>query len=342
MRLLYLSCHQSLEFDEIALFHELGIDVFSAGDYAVPSRCNGTLRPPLPQVPASREDLEAFRALGGPGRDPRDCLTREFVDRFDVVLVMHVPQWIVNNWEAMRHRTVIWRTIGQSVPYHELTMQSYRSDGLRIVRFSPAERRLENYAGEDALIRFYKDPAEWSGWTGERPVVVCISGAMPRRPMHCNYGTFLEVTKGLPCELYGPGNKSAGSVWRGCCSYDRLRRVLRSSRACFYTGTFPASYTLGFIESWMTGIPIVAIGRQLFSQKSPRLSGLYEVPELIDHEVNGFVSDDRDELRSCLRCLLVHNDYAQEVSSAGRATALRHFDKATAIDQWRRFFATLP
>jgi hypothetical protein len=342
VRLLYLSCHEILEFDEISLFRGLGNEVFSAGSNSTAGMRNYHLRPSPVNGSGDSVDMAAYQALAKSGRDPRECLTREFVDRFDAILVMHMPHWIVRNWEVMRHRTVIWRTIGQSSPEIELTMQSYRSDGLRIVRYSPAERCLANYAGEDALIRFYKDPDEWCGWTGEKPVVVCVSQSMPRRPVECNYGTFLNLARGLPFELYGPRNEDAGPVWRGCLSYEELRRVLRTSRACFHAGTFPASYTLGFIEAWMTGIPVVAIGQRLFCQANASLSGLYEIPQLIEHEVNGFVSDDVDELRSCLQCLLTHEDYAREVSQAGRDAARRFFDKATVLEQWRCFFAGLP
>lgn len=340
MKLLYLSCHEVLEFDEISLFHELGIEVFAVRTEL--ASMLPRLRPSLPRPAASADDAAAFQALAQPGRPILDCLTREFVDRFDAVLVMHMPEKIIANWEAMRNTTVIWRTIGQSVPTHELTMQSYRSDGLRIVRYSPAERRLPGYAGEDAIIRFYKDASEWGGWTGERPVVVCFSQFMPHRAIHCNYDTLLRVTRGLPCVLYGPDNEGAGALWCGCLSYEELRGVLRTSRACFHTGTFPASYTLGFIEAWMAGIPVVSVGQRLFGRAGPSLAGLYEVPDLIEHEVNGFVSDEHDELQSCLRCLLAHWDYAREVSEAGRASALAHFDKELIREQWRQFFATLP
>jgi hypothetical protein len=347
VKLLYLSCHEVLAHDEIALFRELGIDVFcpdaisnaNANDGATLYR--GQLRPQPYGTTICADDVAAFEECHrGDGRSPI-LLSPAFVDRFDVVVVMHEPEVIIRNWEALRRRTVIWRTIGQSTPAIELTMQSYRNDGLRIVRYSPAERVLPNYAGENALIRFYKDASEWQGWTGERPVIVCFSQSMPRRAEACHYDVFEQVTSGLPCELYGPGNEAAGVVWQGCLPYDQLRAVLRTSRACFHTGTFPASYTLGFIEAWLTGIPVVAIGSSIFGRPEPMLSGLYELPQLIDHEVNGFVSDDIDELRSCLKCLLAHRDFAGKVSQAGCATAKTLFDKPVAREQWGHFFAGL-
>jgi hypothetical protein len=273
--------------------------------------------------------------------DPRDHLTRRFVDRFDAIVVMHESAWIVNNWEVIRHKPVIWRTIGQSLPERELMMQSYRNDGLIVVRYSPNERLLRHFAGEDALIRFYKDSSHWNGWTGERPAIVCIAQSMPGRSVHCNFDTFLKATEGLPSELYGPGNEAAGAVWKGCLSYEALRSVMRTSRVCFHTGTFPASYTLGFIEAWMTGIPIVAIGSNLFGRVCPGLAGLYEVPELIQHEVNGFVSDSIEELHSCLNCVLTHFDYARQISAAGRAAAQAIFDKPMAREGWHDIFRRL-
>ncbi|MFY0784083.1 hypothetical protein AB1K18_28080 [Peribacillus simplex] len=38
-----------------------------------------------------------------------------------------------------------------------------------------------------------------------------------------------------------------------------MKQEMRENRAFFYTGTRITSYTLGFIEAFMTGIPIVSI-----------------------------------------------------------------------------------
>jgi hypothetical protein len=46
----------------------------------------------------------------------------------------------------------------------------------------------------------------------------------------------------------------------GALPYDEMRDYLRRIRAYLYTGTQPASYTLGLIEAMMTGVPVVSIG----------------------------------------------------------------------------------
>lgn len=340
MKLLYLSCHEVLEYDEVSLFRELGIDVFAAGAYLSPRHCTARLRPALPNWTVDENDLEAYQRIASPTGDARDALTLDFVDRFDAVMVMHLPRWIANNWDVLRHKVVIWRTIGQSIPRQEFLIKAYREDELRIVRYSPAERTLDEYAGEDAMIRFYKDPAEWGGWTGAIAQVMCVAQSLPERAVPCNYQAFLDGTAGLPRALFGPGNAAAGSLWQGCPNHEELQQELRRNRVCFSTGTFPASYTLGFIEAWMTGIPIVAIGRQLFGQAGPELASLYEVPQLIEHGRTGFVSDDMRELRDCVARLLSDWGFAREISAAGRAAASRVFSRSAARDAWRQFFKT--
>ena len=175
MKLLYLSCHNVLEYDEIRLFHELGIDIFSPGAYINPS--NIFSRPGISGLSYDPEDLRLFHAIGQsfPGEDNKNHLTKELVDRFDVVIVMHQPNYIYNNWEVMKHKKVIWRTIGQSVQILEESMQPYVKQGLKIVRYSPLERVIPGYAGEDALIRFYKDPEDFKDWVGNEIKVITFA-----------------------------------------------------------------------------------------------------------------------------------------------------------------------
>lgn len=354
MRLLYLSCHEVLEYDEVSMFHELGHYVFSPGAYVEPNnRGDGCLRPPIPGLVYDPADLAMYHQLAqSPERDTKDHLSREFCQRFDAIIVMHLPRWVHNNWEAMRGKPVIWRTIGQCMPHQEKAMQPYRQQGLRIVRYSPREElSLEHYAGCDAMIRFAKDPVVYQGWTGERPVCVNFTQSMPQRNEACNYPLFKEVAQGIPMELYGPGNMEALRYCdvRGKIGYEEQLQVLRSSRCYFYTGTHPASYTLNFIEAWMTGIPIVAIGTHHGNapfHRRPELGTgdgnyLYEVAALLEHGRGGLVSDDPRELRSYIISILSDESLAHSLSAEGRRLALIHFDRNNIKEQWRQFLITI-
>jgi len=253
MKLLYLSCHSVLEYDEVKLFKELGIDVFSHGVYANPNRPGDVKRPPI------KGDFDHHLVYLS-YRYGKDNLPREIIESFDVVMVQHVPTWVVRNWEVMKDKIVIWRSIGQSTIDVERMLEQARREGLKIVRYSPRERTIPGFIGEDAVIRFYKDPADFGPYTGEKRRIFNISQSLAQRVDFCNYDVFKKVVKDYPWKIAGSENEQLGDHWIGCVDYETLCEELRKSRVYFYTGTYPASYTLNFIEAWMTGIPVVALG----------------------------------------------------------------------------------
>lgn len=339
MKLLYLSCHSILEFDEVKLFHELGIDIFSPGAYLEPGNPS-EMRPALPDLKYDPEDVAAFHALGKPGIDNKELLTKKFIDRFDAVLIMHMPKWVIVNWDAMKHKPVIWRTIGQSLSHQEKALAPYRQQGLKIVRYSPRERTIPGYIGEDALIRFYKDPADYGPWNGDKEQVVTFAQNMRARNEACNFNLFERATRLYPRGLYGPGSDTE-TFGHGKVPYDELQQTMRDSRCYFYTGTHPASYTLNFIESWMTGMPIVAIGTRWGNATYFPGHALYEIADLIENGVTGFVSNNEAELADRVGQLLRDKSLAETISVNARAKAIEVFGKDTIGLQWKTFLETL-
>jgi hypothetical protein len=323
VKLLYLSCHGVLEADELRLFRELGHAVFS---------------PTSPQH-ADPADLAAWEAVPcPPGADRRDHLTREFFRRFDAVIVMHEPRWVVRNAAALSGRRVVWRTIGQSYAAIEAEVRPYRRYGLVVVRCSPRERGIPGYVGGDAVIRFGKDPAEFGGWTGEERRTLTVNAGVRVRAVACNYAFYSAVAGRVPHRLVGPHNDGLPNAV-GAVSPERLRHELRVNRAYLCVGSYPAGYTLNFVEAWMTGIPVVAVGRG--RGNSPHLPGqeLYEVPDLVENGVNGCCTDDPDEAVRLLTALLDDHALAARVGAAGRAAAIRHFGIDQTREGWRRLLA---
>jgi len=238
----------------------------------------------------------------------------------------------------MKHKIVIWRTTGQSTVDVEAELAPFREQGMKIVRYSPTEKTIPAYLGEDAIIRFYKDPEEFKNWNGAIPRVITLGQSMVKRSAFCGWDIFNRSTLGLPRKLYGPHNEEAGNDNGGFLSYDRMKRALRDNRCYFYTGTYPANYTLNFIEAFMTGIPIVAIGP--INGNAPFLPGqcTYEIPLIIQNGVNGFWADDPDQLQKMVKLLLDRYDVAQELSKNARKTAIELFGKEKIRSQWEDFF----
>ena len=334
LKMLYLSCHSIAEYDEVSLFKEIGIDVLSHGTYSNPNNPGDKKRPPI----AGKYDDQFVQLCMRYGKD---ALPREIIEPFDIIYSHWMPKWIANNWENMKDKIVILRTNGQSSRDDEIWMRPYRENGLKIVRYSPIEKTIPNYIGEDAMIRFYKDPKEWKGWTGINKRVITVGQSMKKRDPHCGYKFFQAATSGLSRKVYGPENEDCGKIWGGLVSYEKLKQVMRENRVYFYTGTMPASYTLNFMEAMMTGMPIVALGGELANPFFLQDQFTYEIPFLIKNGVEGFVSDEIGALQEY--CEMLFKDYklAQRISKAGRAKAIELFGKDKIKKEWTEFFNTL-
>lgn len=333
-KLLYLSCHSIAEYDEVKLFKEIGLDVFSHGAYLDPQNPADDKRPALP---GERDD----RLIKLAEENPKEKMSKEFIDNFDIVYSHWMPNWITDNWDNMKHKIVIFRTTGQSSFPDEIKFQKLRSEGMLLVRYSPAETTIPSYAGSDALIRFYKDPNEFRGWNGNIRKVITTGQSLKDREKFCNLDAFLVATDGFPRTIFGPENKNLGDLDGGCLSYENMKKVLRDHRVYFYTGTHPASYTLGFIEALMTGIPVVAIGPGLGNAPFLPEQQTYEIPYILRNGENGFWSDDINTLREWIQILLDNKESAHKIGQGGRLKAMELFGKEKIKNQWKEFFERL-
>lgn len=338
MKILYLSCHEILEYDEVKLLTELGHQVFSMGAYQNSNK-GGNLRGEIPNL-YQNEQLKAVAM-----QCSKENLHPELIEWADVIISMHNPHvvgldyqqpWIANNWPLIKGKRVIWRSIGQSVSSIEQELAVYKDQGLQIIRYSPRERKIPQYAGEDAIIRFYKDPEEYKDWNGSNKQLINFTQSLKKRGDHCGYKVFMEVSAGFNTKVYGPGNEDLGDLSGGMVSYEEQKKILRDNRVCFYFGTVPASYTLSLMEAMMTGIPVVAAGIG-FSRNMYPDQETNEVEEIILNEKNGVVSNRTGVLRTYIERIMDDDKFAQELSENARKTAINLFGKETIKEQWKQF-----
>lgn len=348
MNVLLLTSHSIAEHDDLEMFSRLGIshdlDVFSIGAYTNPAQPGDDKRPALPAAPrhpdlAAATDAQRARCerdYGTPGDNidwAKARLAPEVIDWADTIVVHHFPeQWIGGNWDALFGKRVIWRTCGQSDPRLEQSMARWTRRGLQVVRYSPREAEAFTswgaFAGQDALIRFGKDPDVWAGWEGDLTTVGNITQHMRQRGDACGYAFWEEATHGLSVAPAGPGSDQLrGGV--GPLSYEAMRAYLRSVRAYLYTGTRPASYTLGLIEAMMTGTPVVSIGPAAF------------FPSALFEPLAPLCFDTPAEAGRRLSLLLADRVFADEIGAESRARAVELFDLATVTAQWAEFLGVV-
>jgi hypothetical protein len=255
------------------------------------------------------------------------------VEWADVIIAHHfVDTWIGLQWERIRHKRVIWRTCGQSSPRLEQEMRPLRDDGLQIVRYSPKEREafepLGVFAGEDALIRFGKDPADYGPWVGDDVAVGNLTRNLDTRA-ECGYPFWQAATAGLPTKPAGTGSERIGGL--GELTYPEMLDYLRRIRVMLYTGTQPASYTLGLMEAMLTGTPVVSIG-----PGEMRMPALFEGHEIIDAPYGSAALS-----RTRLEDLLTSEHLSGVVSRQQHERAIDLFDVTTIGPQWRDFLDSL-
>jgi hypothetical protein len=313
---------------------ELGHEIVAMGAYNNPARPGDSARPALPDIYYNPEMARIAASLTW-NYERTSVIPDELLNWCDAVYILGIQVWLPFNWERIKGKHVIFRSIGQSVESTENVLGKYRHEGLKIVRYSPFESLIPSYVGADAMIRFYKDEDEYEGWTGEKRQVITVAQAMKKREDALKYSLFEKCTRGFPRKLYGFSNQNEVEVGGQAVSYEELKQVLRENRVFFYTCTFPAPYTMAFIEAWMTGMPVVAIG--------PKLAGWpwIEVPRIIVNGVNGFTSDSVDELRANVLMLLEDYELARSVSVEGRRKAIELFGKGKIKQEWKTFFEGL-
>ena len=339
MKIHYISQHSVLEYDEALLLTEIGHEVFCNGAYLYPE---GNPLLPRPGIPGAKFYPE-FVELAT--RYPKTELPAGLIEPFDIIIIMDGAEGLPTlelNWDKMKHKKVIYRMIGQSLSGKEKTIRRYKEQGLQVVRYSPAEGKLKAYGGGSTLIRFYKDPEEFKDWTGHDSKVVNLSQTLKGRRDFCGHDFLMGVGAGFPFKVYGDGNGDLGEFNGGSIPYEFMKGILRDSRVFLYGGTWPASYTLGFIEAWMTGIPVIAIGKDLWGHKDHSdTKDLYEVQDLIAQGDTGFFCNTVEDAKKIVTKLLEDHGYAKKIGEAGRREAIRVFGKDSIKKQWTEFLGKI-
>lgn len=334
MKILYVSVHEILEFDECRMLTEMGHEVYSLhGAYSEPTTpCSK--RPAIPDMHFSKRLRADELAI----QCSREHMLPQLLDLFDLVWFMHAPQFVISNWENLRGRNVVWRSIGQSVPGVEHSLAQARAEGLKIVRYSPAESRIPGFVGSDAMIRFGKEVDEYSGWTGGGGNVVNFTQSLKERGTHCAFNVLDQVAKRLPnFRVYGPGNDEL-PYSGGCLSSEDLIHTMRTCEAYIATGTHPASYTLNVMEAMLTGAPMIVAGDSI---GQPYVSGYpqstYEMAELITHCEDGIIANTPNEFINAANLISNNREVAEALSERGRAKAIELFGMETIKAQWAEF-----
>jgi hypothetical protein len=324
VNLLYLSCHEVLEYDELRMFREIpSLNVFSPGAYIEPEK-GWELRPGL-KLHYPQEWMDAWSTITPTEEfpDPKYHLTPESVAPFDTILIMHHWEWVFRNWDVIKGKRVIWRDIGQTIPEDEKSLILKAQDmGVEIVRYWEGYQSRENYTGHDAIIPFGKYKDDFPEWKGGRREILGLSQSIQSRGDTCRFKCWEESTEQIPRVMLGKGNEGL-SYWGGNASYSGILNALATHKAFWYGGTHPAPYTLALMEAMFVGIPVFTVREPGWESAVESLLPFHS----LCHDSKG--------IREMISKLSVQDSHL--ISNLSRTSAVRYWDASTIKPKWERF-----
>jgi len=333
---LYLSCHAILEYDECKLLSEAGYNVRAIGSYTNPHSPGDPKRPPIMSMEQNLQHIDISN------RFHQDNLHQEHLDWADVVVFMHMPDWIQGQLAKLKQwgGTVVFRSIGQSSELVEQQLNNMKlvlGDQLKIVKYSKNELLWPNNAGADCIIPFYKDiPYTWNSDDCMFDVAFCAQSA-EQRGSWLKFNDLFAVTEeaNIPNRvLFGPSNEGlADRIAVQCPEYSGLLWGFAHSEILLYSGTIPAAYTLVPIEAMMVGTPILTFTDDWWRKGHEHWvpKGMFDVCNWIPDEV----MVNNLEGAEMLKRLLEHPDWLQTISEDNRKFAMKHFSPKAVEPLWK-------
>ena len=337
MRILYVSRHEIHEYDEVRLLTELGHQVFSLGHYHEAGPYPGGLRPQLDLGPEHEELQRRFVETGSyfsfHGKPEDSFLAPEFVALFDLTIIMFDWPFINVHHKALFQNPVVLRTNGQGLDEWEGVFQVLRQQGVLLLRYAEVEANQPDYAGADAVIRFYKAPSDFRPRTGRDASVLSFASDFELR-YPGEYAMWKRSVQGLPTKLGGRGNEFEPNAI-GPVTYEEQIGLLADCRAYFYCSGLTLPYTLNFIEAWIAGIPVVLMSDLVI----PRAVRCSEIAQVVTPGVDAIVVETPAEANDALFRLLSDPELGRRIGQAGRRRAIEVFGQDVIAAQWSEFLS---
>jgi hypothetical protein len=336
-RLLYLSTHETLEFDELRIFTDLGFDCFSIGYWMNPHAPATKIRPAIPNMVVHQDLIDKFKVDYPDYKLPKAefntgdiRLNKDFLDNFDVI----VNCWYSNNLKACLNncdKPVVHRTIDMmNTKIEEHLIHLYvRSRPFYLIRMNEVELTKNKTLGVQAIIKQCVEQDKFYGWHGnEAKIFTNIKGAKKRPDISFDLYDF--TTQGHNRILVGSDNDGIAWAKQGV-SQEELLSTMQACRVNYVQPRIGAAMIYSFVEAMMVGCPVVTYGT--------KYNGSYwQAGKFIKNGINGYCVNSHDEAFTYIDRLMKDKPRAEAMSREARKTALAHFDYSVAAQQWKKFF----
>lgn len=334
-KLLYVSCHETLEYDELRCFSELGFDCFSIGFWQDPRNPKTKMRPPIDTMEYRPDLIEEFKRFYPDYQLPgltfgsgKVILNEEFVNKFDVIVFANYIENVYHNTQVCGDKPIILRTIAapNNEQEHLIGLTYARKRPFILVRMSEAELTGQQHIVGHGFIRQCVDREVFKGWTGEDKSIFTVLKGIKSRP-DVDFNLYEFVTSNYPRVLCGGSNEDVPYA-KVDLTTPEIVELLNKSRVSYVQARNGACISYSFAESMMAGAPIVTMGKRF-------MGGVWEAEKIIKNGINGFVTNDTEEAKSMIDNLMNDEELAKSVGAKARTTALKMFDFDVIKSQWK-------
>jgi len=268
---------------------------------------------------------------------PSTKLSKEFVNKFDIILSCN-PRVLLDSWSLLRHKPVVLVTCGNTHSM-ELKLTPLVTEGLKIVRGSRSEFTINN-CNQGFLIPCFVDDRIYRNWEGTESSILSFQSHFKERRNTLPVQSYLKATKGLDTKVFGAyakGNKDPLVI--GTLTYEEQVKAYRKCGLYFCISNGVAPVTFNFLEALVMGVPVVCFGPKIGGSTMVDISlkSIYNQHNLIENGVDGFYSDNVEELKDYSKLLLSDKKLAREIGKSGRDRGIGTFGKNTVVNQWRDF-----
>ena len=154
--------------------------------------------------------------------------------------------------------------------------------------------------------------------------VLTVANDFKNRDFCLNYEGWQRITKGIKTKLVGEGNGEGTAV---CKTTEEV--VSEYNKCSVYLNTTTLSpIPMSLLEAMACGCPVVSTATCM-------------IPEVIENGVNGFISNDEEELNQYVNTLLKDESLRKKMGENARKTIAESFSEENFIKNWNQTFSQI-
>ena len=161
--------------------------------------------------------------------------------------------------------------------------------------------------------------------------ILSVVSEFPQRDYCCNFSGWQRIVSKFPFQIVdvvGKDSEQIPNVKGGVA--ENLDDLVNRYNACqiFLNTSTVSPVPTSLLEAMSCGCAVVSTATCM-------------IPEIIQNGVNGFISNDEDEIKKYIQKLLVDKELADRLGKAARETIIEKFSEEKFINKWNETFNKL-